>query len=138
MAKGRVRVVAALTSWEDVDDRLKEIASLQAEVEAEEAELTERIARLKDEYIGRVKRKKEEIERKTLEIRAFAEAHRGDFDGKSKKLNHGVVGWRKSTKLIIRRVADTLARLKDLGLEEYIRIKESVDKAALKEAPCRA
>ena len=132
----RIRVVEALRSWDEVDEKLREIGRLQIDAEELENEMDEKIKRIKERYVTKVKMLREEAEKLTLSIQAFAQAHREAFgDAKSKAMNYGVLGWRKSTKLVLRRLADTLARLKDAGLDEYIKVKESVDKSKLREAP---
>lgn len=76
------------------------------------------------------------IDRKTgleLAIKDFCEANRAEFaKAKTKTLTFGSVGFRLSTRILVKRVADTLQALKDLQLINCIRTKEELDKEAMK------
>jgi hypothetical protein len=65
------------------------------------------------------------------------EAHRDEFDKgeKSRRLNFGVVGFRQSTKILIKRVQETLQKLKERGMLDCIIVKESPSKERLREYP---
>ena len=68
-----------------------------------------------------------------LAVKEFCEANRAEFAKvKTRELTFGSVGFRLSTKIIVKRMADTLQALKDLGLKACIRIKEELDKEAMK------
>lgn len=92
--KTRIRVTGPLLrTWEEVDDRLRQIGLLDIQVEEIEADLQVRIAALKQEAAARAKPLQEQ------------------------------------------RIAETLARLKEKGLRDCIRVKEEVDKEALRDYP---
>jgi phage host-nuclease inhibitor protein Gam len=123
----------ALGSWEDVDSNLREICEIERELQLQEAALNEGVDRLKEE--AKVKSAPHRDRKKALElaVKEFCEANRAEFaKSKSRRLTFGTVGFRLSTKIMIRRMAETLQALKDLKLNQCIRIKEEVDKEAMK------
>lgn len=73
-------------------------------------------------------------------LNAFAEANRADLfsGGKTKELDFGRFGFRKSTEVTTvakTTLAMVLERLKSLKFSEAIRIKEEVDKESVREWP---
>ena len=120
-------------SWDDVDNALHQIGNIDRELGLLEASANERIDAIK-------KQTKESaqplLDRKTsleMAMKEYCEANRAEFAKvKSKSLTFGEVGFRLSTKVIIKRVADTLQALKDLQLFNCIRTKEEPDKEAMK------
>lgn len=123
----------ALNSWNEVDTCLSEIGTIDRELALLEASQNEQIDRIKANTKATAQPlhdKKSGIE---LAIKEFCEANRGEFAKvKTKPLTFGAVGFRLSTKIMIKRVADTLQALKDLKLLTCIRTKEELDKEAMK------
>ena len=101
MARKRVEdTVPALESWDDVNQALATIADNQRTVENFEAAMQNKIAEAKAEAEARSRVFIEATKRLERQIKEFAEAHRDDMDGKkTKTLNFGAVGFRKSTKI---------------------------------------
>jgi phage host-nuclease inhibitor protein Gam len=123
----------ALNSWEDVDNCLAEIAKSDRELMLIEGAANERIEEIRKDI---KERSQPILERKAgleLQIKEYCEANRTEFvKAKTKALTFGEVGFRLSTRIMIRRIAETLQALKDLGLKQCIRIKEEPDKEAMK------
>ena len=119
--------------WQQVDDALREIGQIDRELGLIESGQNAEIDRLKNSAKEQAKpllARKAVLE---LAMKEFCEARRAEFTrAKSKKLTFGNVGFRLSSKVVIRRVADTLQALKDLGLSHCIRQKEELDKDAMK------
>jgi phage host-nuclease inhibitor protein Gam len=133
--KKRLKVKgAALKSWDEVDDKLKRIGELGLRLEEMERSMNTTITGIKEGTKASAKPLLEEQERLSHLVREYAEENAAAF-GKRKSLDltHGKVGWRKSTSLKIKRVADTLTALKAQGMSQYIRAKESVDKEGLRD-----
>lgn len=122
-----------LESWDQVDDNLFQIGMIDREVGLIEASANEEIDRIKaksKEAAAPLFDKKAGLE---LAIKEFCEANRAEFAKvKTKALTFGSVGFRQSTRIIVKRVVDTLQALKDLGLTTCIRVKEDIDKEAMK------
>uniref|UniRef100_UPI003D08A498 host-nuclease inhibitor Gam family protein n=1 Tax=Caloranaerobacter sp. DY30410 TaxID=3238305 RepID=UPI003D08A498 len=54
------------------------------------------------------------------------------LNGKTKVLNFGRTGFRKSTKIVLRKVENVIKNLKALNMLDCIKVKESVNKEVLK------
>lgn len=122
-----------LNSWDEVDTCLAEIAAADRElclIEGAANENIEQIRKAIKETSQPVLDKKTALE---LAIKEYCEANRAEFiKTKTRQLTFGEVGFRLSTKIMVRRIAETLQALKDLGLGQCIRIKEEPDKEAMK------
>jgi len=123
----------ALSSWSDVDETLKEIGRLDLELEGMEAEYNRKITNLKEELANQaqpIQERKAFLERL---VKEFAESHKDGLDGKkSRELNFGRIGFRQSTKVILRNVKAIIAALKARGMTDCIVQKEEVSKDTLK------
>lgn len=136
MARKRIETGTTLESWDEVDRCLAEIARIDRELGLLEAAQAEQIDAIK----ASTKAAAEPLANKKLglelAIKDYAEANRAEFvKVKSKELTFGSVGFRLSSRVVIKRVADTLQALKDLGLTGCIRTKEECDKDAMKNLP---
>jgi phage host-nuclease inhibitor protein Gam len=125
-----------LENWDEVDDALRQIGMIDREAGLLESSANEQIDRVKaetKESAAPLLAKKAALE---LAVKEFCEANRGDFAKvKTRLLTFGSVGFRLSTKIMIKRIADTLQALKDLDLKSCIRIREEADKEAMKNLP---
>lgn len=121
-----------LQSWEDVDLHLLEIRENEIAIESIKADLDLAVSNLKLEAADRIKKYADRIGTLEIEIKEFVEANRSDIKGKTKELTFGKTGFRASGKIIIRNIKNTIAMLKNLGLDECIKIKENVNKENLK------
>lgn len=125
-----------LSSWDDVDQCLAEIGGIDRELGLIEAGQQESIDQIK--AVTKAAAEPLQARKAALEalIQQYAEAHRAEFaKTKTKALTFGSVGFRLSTRVVIKRVADTLQALKDLGLAACVRTKEEPDKEAMKNLP---
>lgn len=126
---------SGFTSWAEVDEALRRLGQLSRRLERAEAELAERVARLKEisqERLGPLETERAELERRVEE---FTRARRAELTGRSLELTHGRVGFRTATRISLPDPEEALARLKRLGLAGCVRVKESVDLAALRRLP---
>lgn len=120
-------------TWGDVDQALRRIGEIDRDLGLIAAGTNEQIDRLKDCA-------KEEAAPLTTEklgleaaMKEFCEANRAEFGKvKTRELTFGSVGFRLSSRIVIKRIADTLQALKDFGLTHCIRTKEECDKEAMK------
>lgn len=138
MAKGtRVRVVGTqLRDWPEVDEAIKRYGLLKLAWEEREAALHREVTRLKDEMAQEVAPVAAEMEVLERQVKEYVEAHRQDLEpAKSRALNFGTVGFRASTRLLLKSVAETLKALRAAGMTECIRVKEEPDKEALRDYP---
>ena len=133
MARKRMQGTV-LDSWQQVDGALLQIGRLDREISALENRQNKMIDAVKEEHKERAKPLLEEKERLELALQQYCENNRGEFrEAKTKCLTFGSVGFRISTKVIIKRIGETLQALKDYGLEKCIRVKEEPDKEAMRD-----
>lgn len=133
----RIRIAGTrLNSFDEVDGCLAEIGSLDRELGLLEHAQNESIDTLKASTKAACAPLLERKAALEAAIKEFCEANRAEFaKAKTRQLTFGAVGFRLSTKVIVKRVADTLQALKDLGLPQCIRVKEELDKEAMKTLP---
>lgn len=117
------------------DATLRQIGDLQMEIHDLEVICKESVDAAKEALQQAAAPLHAAIARKTEALQIFAETHRDSVFGKNKsvKLQHGQMGWRLSTLTTIGK--NTLAlikkKLRDRA-DQLVRIKETVDKKALK------
>jgi phage host-nuclease inhibitor protein Gam len=133
MARKRIEGTALVT-YDDADNALRKIGELDREISLIETAGNEAIDRIKAETkaaVEPVAAIKSVLER---QLKEFAEARRVDFAStRTRELTFGSIGFRRSTSVVIKKVGDTLAALKALGLATCIRTKGEPDKEAMKE-----
>lgn len=135
MARKRL-TATALESWTEVDTCLREIGTIDRELALLEAAQGEQIDAVK----AATKAAAEPLQAKKagleLAIQQYAEANRGEFiKAKTRELTFGSVGFRLSSRVVIKNIGNTLQLLKDLALTHCIRVKEECDKEAMKSLP---
>lgn len=135
MTRKRLPTEAAptLKTLEDVDATLARIGELTRELEAIAADTEETIACARE--TAKIRAEMPATEKALLEraLQDYGGAHRADFAKvRTKELAHGSIGFRLSSKVVIRRIGDTLTALKDYGLKACIRITEAPDKEAMR------
>lgn len=123
---------STLTSWEDVNLKLKELSTLTIQKREIENNLSEEMTRIKEKWelrINDVTKKMNEIE---SDIILFSENNRSEFLKKrSKKLSFGTIAFRQTRKIALKNVASVILALKAMNLDCYVRKTETVDKEAL-------
>lgn len=133
MARKRIEGTALL-NYDDVDATLRKIGELDRDIALEESATNAAIDTLKQELKDAVEPmllQKAALER---HLKEFAESRRSDFaETRTRELMFGSVGFRRSTGIVMKRVGDTLAALKALGLTKCIRTKEEPDREAMRE-----
>jgi len=128
----KTKTASEVTDWREADRALLDLADCRRKAERARADAEETIACVKDdlekETAGYRAREKELL----AVLEAFARDHEDELDGRSKKLTHGTVGFRKTTKLALRcKVATVLQKLRARGLSDCIRVKETLNREAL-------
>ncbi len=133
----RVRVTGTqLRGWDEVDDAIRRYGLLRVQRDEFEAELHRRVTAIKDELAKEIAPIDSEMESLERAIKEYTEANKPGFSRvRSRVLTFGTVGFRMSSSLRIKSVAVTLAKLKELGMGDCIRIKEEPDKEALRDHP---
>ncbi len=127
-----------IENWQDVDEALRELASLQIKRSEIEGRLNESINALKEQAKREAAPIVESMKRLTKEIEAFAMSKKSEFAKKrTKELTFGKIGFRLVTSVPIPRdkakVEALLQSLKAYGLSECIIYEEKPNREKLKE-----
>jgi len=132
----REKPKSAIKSWEDANEALRQIGSIETGLERIEAAMQDRINDYKkraEDQAAPLLREKAALE---LGIKEFAGERKREFaDVRSRQMLFGSVGFRKSTKITYRKAAAVVEKLKELGLMNCVKVKESPDKDAMKKLP---
>jgi len=138
MATKRVKSekqIETISGWQQADDFVKQIGELQLKINQAELEATEKINQSKEMMAKTVEPLQNKIKILSDSLEAFAANHVEDFGkAQSRKLNFGLLGWRRSTSISIKE--STLELIKKIfgkKAETYIRVKEEVNKETLAE-----
>ncbi|MDR1418788.1 MAG: host-nuclease inhibitor Gam family protein [Treponema sp.] len=123
--------VGKIKTIEDANLTLKEIGMLEHELAAIDADADRQIAEVKAESAKQGEGIRKRIVDLSALLGSFAEYNRGELfkDRKSVDLSFGTFGYRKSTKISVKKT--TLELLKKLKLDKYIRVKEEPNKEAM-------
>ena len=124
-----------IPNWAHADVQVQRVGALQSQIEKLEMKAGEKIDKVKEDLQAAVESLQRDIQLHVDSIEAFAGAHKEDFGAaRSRKGQFGVVGWRKSTSISIKKDT-TLERIKELFSKEdrksCIIVKETVSKEAL-------
>lgn len=128
--------VTTIATWEGADRALGVLRLIAARLDGVNATFDARIQALQEQKAARAADLLEHRKRIEELLEGFAPGARRSMPAtrKSMKLVHGVIGWRKSAaKLKYTTSAKyTMQALKARGHTDCVKVKESIDKAALK------
>ncbi len=125
-----------LESWDEVDRCLAEIGRIDRELGLLEAAQQESIDKVKASTKAAAEPLQATKAGLELAIQQYAEANRAEFiKAKTRELTFGSTGFRLSTAVVIKRVADTTQALEDLGLEDCLIVKKTPNKDAMRALP---
>lgn len=122
-----------ITNWHEADRIVRNIGDLQTWISKTQDRAQRKIDQVKADLVKDVKSTQEMIDRKVRSLEAFAVAREDEFGKKrSRKLNFGCLGWRKSTSITVKKTTlDLIKKIFGKKAVIYIRAKEGVDKEAL-------
>jgi phage host-nuclease inhibitor protein Gam len=133
------KALPAATNREDAEQKIQRLGELQRDLVRLEAEMNDQLSPIKEHYENTAKPLNAEIEELWAGVQAWAESNKPDLlDGKAKtaKLSTGDVGWRTSTPSVrLTNAKVVLEGLKQMGLNQFIRTTEEVNKEAILAAP---
>lgn len=126
--------ILPIKSWKDADARVREVGDCQLRIRDLEQKARDKIDVIKAELAAEVSGYQELITLTHRSLEAFAVNRQADFsDRRSRKLDFGVVGWRKSISISVKKT--TIDRIKEVfsrqKAKQFIRTRETVDKEAL-------
>ncbi|MBR0681946.1 host-nuclease inhibitor protein Gam [Roseomonas eburnea] len=141
--KRRAEAVPAARDHEEANVFLARIGELQRAVLIEQTALAETIAKAKEAMGNAVAALNAEADRLTRGLQLWAEANRHALtDGgkrKSVSLAAGTISWRLAPPAVrVAQAVDVLQYLLERGMEEFLRRKVEIDKAAMLSMPERA
>ena len=133
-------VIAVPKSLDEAAQFLAQIGEGQRAADKIQLDINTKVEQLKAQAMADVKPHQEKISQLVEGLFAYAEVHRNELTdgGKSKtvKLPTGWFGWRWTPPAIsIRNVKAILVKFKELGLKQFIRIKEEPNKEAMLKEP---
>lgn len=121
-----------ILNFHQADTHLKELATLQRELEALEANADRMINHVKDDLKKQSRPLSEKIQKHVRSLEAFCAEHRDAFGkSQSKRMLFGVLGWRRSTRISVKK--STLQKIKAMlsPAKRYIHVKETPNKDVL-------
>ncbi len=140
MARRKPKCIHPVPDIQAADKTLAEIAGLRRKLRLLEDELNARVEQAKEEAKARAKPLHSQVEALENGLQAFAEHRKEDlFDEKrSRSLDYGVLGFRKSSE-IKPAVGNTwkavLAMIKEKEFPEALRLREDVNREELHKWP---
>jgi phage host-nuclease inhibitor protein Gam len=138
MSKRQKPQFTPITTLDECNQRLAELAEIEREMDAINYSLNEAIDLAKQEAKGAAQPLEERREQLEAALAAYAEYNKPTlFDSKKTiELLHGRFGYRKSTAIKPMkgfRIADVIEKIKVLGLKNALRTKESLNKDVMGE-----
>lgn len=133
MARKRIASPQQIKDLDDANQALAEIGSLNLQIEAIDGDASQKIGKIKEAAAKAGERARERIKDLESALALYAEYNKMELFSEKKtiELSYGTIGFRKSTKVSIKK--STLELLKKLFPGKGVRIKEEVDKEALAE-----
>lgn len=133
-------VVLIPKNLEEAADFIGRIGKSQREIDKIQMELNGRVEKLKAIAVAEAKQCGENISNLAEGVYIFAESQRDALtDGGKRKAVEMLTGsfsWRTTPPAVsIRNIKAVLAKIKGLGLKQFIRIKEELDKEAMLKDP---
>ncbi len=134
-AKTRGANVPVPQSREEAASFIHDIGVRQREIARIEADMNDAIAKAKKDAEATANPLAEQVERLTEGLRIWADANRQTLTGGKRKfadLGTGKIEWRLTpAKVTIRNVEDVIARIRTLGLKDFLREKFEINKEAM-------
>ncbi|MDD6911069.1 host-nuclease inhibitor Gam family protein [Actinobacillus minor] len=123
-------------SREETELLIKELGDKQRELQRVVTQQNDEIAAITEQYAGTISGLKEEVESRITAIQAWCENNRDDLTkgGKQKTgyFNTGEVQWRQNPPSVrVLKADQVIENLKLLGLTQFIRTKEEINKDAI-------
>jgi phage host-nuclease inhibitor protein Gam len=132
--KPQTAVLIPVATWEEADDLVRQIGDRRMAVAEAQAASKAKIDDLKETLAEATAAAAADIDLRVRSLEAYCAHHPEGFDGKrSRSLAFGTVGWRKSTRIKVKKT--TLEKILTFfgpkRGQPYIRTKQEPDKEAL-------
>lgn len=134
------QVKPLLKGWDEVDNKLRDIAQTQAKRDELQAEMNQKLLIVQNKYSDTLDMMNKEITSAADEVNAFCKAHETEFsEQKEKVLNYGKISFRLNPpKLEVKKgstIQKVIQKIKDKFKKQaptYIKTTEDINKSALK------
>lgn len=131
----KAKAIATPKTREAAEQLLGQIGSLQRAVAVINAKMNDELAAIKEAFEAEASPLNAEIEQQFQAVQAWAESHRDELlkgRAKTAKLSTGEISWRTTPPAVsVRGKPAVIAACKQLGLVQFIRTVEDVDKSAM-------
>jgi len=130
----RISSPVQIQSLDEANAALSEIGKLILQLESIDGDADQKIGEIRDEAASKGEKLRDRIEELDNALALFGEYNKAELfkDKKSLELSYGLIGFRQSSKISIKKT--TLEKIKAVFPDKGgIRIKEEVDKEALKD-----
>jgi phage host-nuclease inhibitor protein Gam len=132
--KSDEKPLVIIKDWQQADESISRVGQLRTDIQRAELSAKTKIDNIKKDLADAVETAQKGIDLYVRSLEAFAVGRPDDFGKlRSRKLNFGIIGWRKST--FITTCKKTLSLIKVIftpaKIKQVIRIKESIDKEAM-------
>jgi phage host-nuclease inhibitor protein Gam len=120
--------------WHDAEQALARLGQLHRDVKALEVARDEAIQQAKHAFNLKAAPLDGEIERLAAALQGFALEHQDELEGRSRKLDHGRLGFLLVREVVIRSLKKAIAWLLEARKVQYLRVKHELNKETLREA----
>lgn len=138
MARKRVKKQIVMTTWQDIDNGLRELGELKRHVVTRHAEVNASVRELRAQLKDEIAPAKARISELEGAMKTFTLGHPSDLRARSKKLTFGEVALRLTRAIKPRDGMDEetiVERMEaDRKLRRYLKVKKTLDKQSLKDA----
>lgn len=144
MAKGKTKTkgvnLPVPQSRDEAAAAIRAIGEDQRELLRIEADMNDALTRIKEEAEHKAAPVRERLEAATEGLKVWAEANRAALTNGNKvkfaELGTGKISWRaRPASVSLRKIEEIIARLKAVGLQRFLRVKEEVNKEAMLAEP---
>lgn len=143
--KPKQEQVTTLKNWEEVDQLLKAIATIESKKMQEESKLNEKILKAQQDHEPTLNKLNADKLGYETDINLFCETRKDEFvNSRSMNLNYGVVGFRKGSGALKPMKGYTWESIKNViekskkFAERFIKIKKDLNKEAILAAQLKA
>jgi len=119
--------------WQKADEYISAIGDMQQAINRSQDQSQKRIDKIKEALAADVAPRQAAIKMYVRSLEAFAESHKTEFgDKRSRALNYGTLGWRKSAAIhTTKRTLDLIKQFFAKSMRTLVHVKETVNKEAL-------
>lgn len=128
------KLLSTYQNWDEVNEAMKRLGELNIQKQKIEQRMTLLMHKIKEAGTTKAGNLMDEIKIIEKDIERFAEQNKEAFaKTRNKKLNFGKISFKATKSVTCKFTESAIKALKTFGLEDCIRVKEELDKDAIKE-----